>query len=201
MYENEECLYICSRCNLYIYAGERRRLDEKPPKALWRFHLNSEWETECSRVSVIIVSFFLRTCDCGSQCIMSVPMQMKTEAACALCVCVCERARVPVGACLHVCVYKGLAHPTIRSFATTHTDRCEDWREREPRLWSTASLSKYYSHSPNFCLSLSFSLSFTVCLSLGFLCILSFPLCQTQRASLLFRVGNATGAKSALLSV
>ncbi len=30
---------------IYIYAGERKRLDEKPPKALWRFHLNTEWET------------------------------------------------------------------------------------------------------------------------------------------------------------
>lgn len=48
---------------------------------------------------------------------------------------------------LHVCVYKGLAHPTTLSFATTHKDRCEDWREREPRLWSMASLSKYYSLS------------------------------------------------------
>lgn len=105
---------------------------------------------------------------------------------------------VPVGACLHVCIYKGLAHPTILSLATTHTDRCEDWREREPRFWSMASLSKYYSLP----ISVSLSCSVIQYLSLSFtLCILSFPLCQTQRASLLFRVGNATGAKYALFSV
>jgi len=66
---------------------------------------------------------------------------------------------ISVGARLHVCVYKGLAHPTTPSFATTHTDRCEDWREREPRLWSMASLSKYHSRSPNFSQFLSPSLT------------------------------------------
>lgn len=29
---------------IYIYVGERKRQDEKPPKALWRFHLNTNWE-------------------------------------------------------------------------------------------------------------------------------------------------------------
>lgn len=51
--------------------------------------------------------------------------------------------------------------------------------------------------------SLSLSLSYILSRSFSPLCphSLSFPLCQPQRASLLFRVGNATGAKSVLLSV
>lgn len=75
--------------------------------------------------------------------------------------CVCA----PVGAGLRVCVYKGLAHPTIHGFATTHTDRCEDWSEREPRLRSTASLSKHCSLSLS--LSQSPSASLSLCLSVS----------------------------------
>lgn len=91
---------------------------------------------------------------------------------------------------LHVCVYKGLSHPTILSSATTHTDRCEDWREPEPRLWSTASLSKYYSLSlslpfSNLCLPLLLPRSMSACLPLG-LAVLSLPHCAKHRAPLCY---------------
>lgn len=99
--------------------------------------------------------------------------------------------------CLCLCV-----NSHIPPFAASpqHTDRCEDRRERarerarespdcgaRPRCANIALLSPV-------CVCCSHSGS--VCLPLG---LTVFPLCQTQRASLLLRGGNATGAKSALL--
>lgn len=107
---------------------------------------------------------------------------------CIVCLC------VPAGACLHLCVYKSLH---ITQFSAPATAR-QVWGparargqilEHGPR-WANIALP------PNICLppSLIQRLSLS-CI----LCSLSFPLCRTQRTSLLFRVGNATGAKSALV--
>lgn len=138
------------------------------------------------------------TCDCESQHIMSVPMQMKTEEkVCFVCLCVYSQE------CLPLCLCLWGSHTSHESQSCHNTHR-QVWGLG--RVWAQIlerGLIEQILHSPS-ChfLSLALSLSYWMSLSLSCsLCILSFPLCQAQRASLLFRVGNATGAKSAPLSV
>lgn len=120
---------------------------------------------------------------------MQICMQMKSEGACA---------PEPVYMFVLVCE---LTRPTTRGFATTHTQtgvrsrERERERERAPTVERGLAVQILLSSASGLCLLLSHSVS--VCLPLG---LTLFPLCQTHRASLLLRGGNATGAKSAILS-
>lgn len=152
---------------LYMWVREKGKM-----KSLWKPYGNSIWIQNVRAVHASAYNYsFLGVCACECTLWLQEPLHFPSTYANKDCgsmchECVCVSVLVPVRACLHVCIYKGLAHPTILGFATTHTDRCEDWREQEPRLWSMASLSKYFSLSPsNLCLPLA--LSFNVCLSLG----------------------------------
>lgn len=105
--------------------------------------------------------------------------------------------------CLCLCVN---SHVPPFTASPQHTDRCGEQRDRErerggraspgcgarPRYANIALLSQRS-------VSAALTQGLSVCLpvSLG---LTVFPLCQTQRASLLLRGGNATGAKTALLS-
>lgn len=111
-----------------------------------------------------------------------------------------EGACAPEPVCMFVLVCE-LTRPTTRGFATTHTDRCEDRGESERAGERARTVARglavqiLLSSPSSVCLLLAHSVS--VRLPLG---RTLFPLCQTQRASLLLRGGNATGAKAAILS-
>lgn len=117
-----------------------------------------------------------------------------------LCVCVCKCACVSLWVPVCMFVFTKASHIPRLSAAPQHTQTgvrtggsASPDSGAWPR-WANIPLSQFLS-------PLS-AVSLIQCLPLSCsLCILTFPLCQAQRASLLFRVGNATGAKSALVSV